>query len=137
MPEQSLSELQKLGFKHVGDFTKMGEGIGFSLSSDKGNTGSYAFVVDKRIMYIGVTKYTLYARMNGYKNPGPTQETNKRINPKISKAGRVQIYFLASSEITHFTTIIRRGDVEKQVPTDVNTFERFLISKFRPEWNRG
>jgi len=137
MPKQNLQELLKLGFEHVGNFVKMGNGIQFSLTSNKSDRGSYAFVVDENVMYVGVTKDTLYARMNGYKNPGPSQETNKRINPKIAMAGRVQIYFLPESEIGRFTTIIRRGDIEKQIPTDMNTFERFLISMFRPEWNRG
>jgi len=136
MHRQNLPELLKLGFKHVGDFVRKGNGIQFSMTSNKSDRGSYAFVVDQGIKYVGVTKNTLYARMNGYKNPGPSQETNKRINPKIAKAGRVQIYFLPEAEIGKFTTIIRRGDIEKQIPTDMNTFERFLISMFRPEWNR-
>jgi len=73
--------------------------------------------------------------MNGYRNPGPSQETNKRINPKIAQASKVQIYFLLESEIVKFATIVRGDRVEKQIPTDVNTFERFLISMFKPEWN--
>ena len=137
MSKQNLHELLKFGFKHVGNFVRMESGIRFSLTNSKSDTGSYAFVVDQNVMYVGVTKNTLHTRMNGYKNPGPSQETNKRINPKIANAGRVQIYFLPESEIGKFTTIIRRGDIEKQIPTDMNTFERFLISMFRPEWNLG
>jgi len=136
MPEQNLTELLKFGFRHVGDFFLKGEKIQFSLTNHKGDRGSYAFVVDQNVKYVGVTKNTLYARMNGYRNPGPSQETNKRINPKIAEAGKVQIYFLPGSEIAKFVTIIRRNEIGEQIPTDMSTFERFLISMFEPEWNR-
>ena len=92
-------------------------------------------ILARALKYVGVTQYSLYARMNGYRNPGPSQETNKRINPKIAQASKVQIYFLLESEIVKFATIVRGDRVEKQIPTDVNTFERFLISMFKPEWN--
>lgn len=136
MPEQNLAELLKLGFQHVGDFFLEGNKLRFFLNSYKNDIGSYAFVVNQTIKYVGVTKNTLYARMNGYKNPGPSQETNKRINPRITEAGKVQIYFIPESKIKEFVTIIRRNDAEKQIPTDMSTFERFLISMFKPEWNR-
>jgi hypothetical protein len=136
MAGQNLEELLKLGFKYAGDFFLDGDKLRFFLNNYKNETGSYAFIVNQTVKYVGVTKNTLYARMNGYKNPGPSQETNKRIKPKIIEAGKVQIYFLPESEIAQFVTIIRRGDVKKQIPTDMNAFERFLISMFKPEWNR-
>jgi len=137
MSEQDLIELLKLGFHHAGDFSLVGKKIQFVLSQNKNDRGAYAFVVDQTVKYMGVTKNTLYARMNGYRNPGPSQETNKRINPKIAKARRVQIYFIPESKIAEYVTIIRRKKIEKQLPTDMSTFERFLISMFKPEWNRG
>jgi hypothetical protein len=135
--DKDQTQLAKLGFRCVGEFSKKNGRIQFSLSASKNETGSYVFVVDQQVKYVGVTKNTLYARMNGYRNPGPTQETNKRINPKIGRAGRVQIYFLSESEIKRFATIIRRDQIEEQISTDLSTFERFLISMFKPEWNRG
>jgi hypothetical protein len=107
------------------------------LNNYRNATGSYAFVVGQTVKYIGVAKNTLYARMNGYKNPGPSQETNNRIKPKIVEAYKVEVYFLPESEIGKFVIIIRRNEIEKQIPTDLSAFERFLISMFRPEWNRG
>lgn len=137
MSEHNLTELLKLGFQHVGDFF-LEEGKLKFLLNDYGNaTGSYAFVAGQTVKYVGVTKNTLYARMNGYKNPGPSQETNKRIKPKIVEARKVEVYFLPESEIDQFVTIIRRNEIEKQIPTDLSTFERFLISMFKPEWNRS
>jgi hypothetical protein len=131
-PKQNLKDLLKLGFQHAGDFFLEENKLRFFLNEYKNDIGSYAFVVDQTVKYVGVTKNTLYVRMNGYKNPGPSQETNKRINPKITEAGKVQIYFLPESEITEFVTIIRRDDIEKQIPADMHTFERFLISVFKP-----
>ncbi len=136
MSEQNLPELMTFGFRLVGEFSFNGQRIQFSLNNHKNDTGAYAFVVDQTVKYVGVTKNTLYARMNGYKNPGPSQETNKRINPKIAKAGRVQIYFIPEFAINEFVTTIYRGEIEKQIPTDISMFERFLISTFKPEWNR-
>ncbi len=136
MSRQNLSDLTTLGFRLVGEFSSNGQRIQFSLSDHKNDTGAYAFVVNQTIRYVGVTKNTLYARMNGYRNPGPTQETNKRINPKIAEAGGVQIYFIPESGITEFSTTIHRGEIERTMPADISTFERFLISIFKPEWNR-
>ena len=86
-------------------------------------------------MYVGITKNSLYARMNGYKNPGPSQETNKRIKPKIVEAHDVSIYFLPEINLSNFTTIIRCNQKEKQIPIDLKTFERIAISMFKPPWN--
>ena len=132
-----MKDLLKLGFRHAGDFFLKEQKVQFSLTSHKNSRGSYAFVVDQSIKYVGMTRSTLYARMNGYRNPGPSQETNKRIHPKIAKAGKVQIYFLPESEIVKFVTIIQRDEIEQNIPTDMYTFERFIIAMFRPEWNRG
>ncbi len=137
MTRYNVTDLQKLGFKHVGDFLFREGKVQFFLTSCKQERGSYAFVADQNVMYVGVTRNTLYARMNGYKNPGPSQETNKRIMPRIVKAGGVQIYFLPESEIGEYVTIIRRNRFQTEISTDINTLERFLISLFKPRWNRG
>lgn len=136
MPKNDLTELLKIGFRHTGDFFLEGSKLQFSLSDHKNSTGSYALVINQKVMYLGVTKNTLYARMNGYKNPGPSQQTNKRIKPRIAHARKVQIYFLPENEIAEFVTVIRRNEIEKEIPTDLNVFERFLISMFKPKWNR-
>ena len=137
MPEDDLTKLMKLGFENVGSFSLKGQKIQFSLTNCKNSTGSYAFVVGRRVMYVGVTKNTLYARMNGYKNPGPSQETNKRIKPKIAQAGGAEVYFLSGDDIAKFKTVIQRDEIKKEVSTDLSTFERFLISLLKPSWNRG
>jgi len=137
MSYQNLTGLLKLGFRHVGDFFFDGKKVQFILTNYKNGRGSYAFVVDQTVKYVGVTKNTLYARMNGYRNPGPSQETNKRINAIMHQPSKVAIYFLPESEISKFTTTIRKNEIEMQIPTDMHTVERLLISKFEPEWNLG
>jgi len=136
MPERNLVELQTLGFQIAGKFILEDKKLLFRLNKNGNDRGSYVFVVNEKVKYVGVTKNSLYARMNGYKNPGSTQETNKRIKPELVKAGVVLIYFLPESDITKFATTIRGKGFEKQIPTDMSTFERFLISIFQPEWNR-
>jgi hypothetical protein len=136
MSLRNLDSLSTLGFQHVGDFHLEEGKVRFTLNSHKDSRGAYAFVVSENVRYIGVTESTMYQRMNGYRNPGPTQETNKRINPMIIQAQHVQIHFLPDSEISEFVTIIRRSDSQHQIPTDMRTLERFLISLFRPEWNQ-
>jgi hypothetical protein len=137
MPEDNLREILELGFRNVGSFSFKEQELQFSLTANRDSTGSYAFVVGQKVMYIGVTKNTLYARMNGYKNPGPSQETNKRIKPKIVQADEVQIYFLSEENVGKFKTTIQRDDIKKEIPTDLSMFERFLISLFKPSWNLG
>jgi hypothetical protein len=136
MPENDLTELLKLGFRKVGTFSLEEQKLQFSLRDCRNSTGSYAFVVGQKVAYVGVTKNTLYARMNGYKNPGPSQETNKRIKPKLVQADGVQIYFLSEDDIGKFKTVLQRDEMKREIPTDLSTFERFLISLLRPPWNR-
>lgn len=136
MSEQNLTDLLTLGFQPAGNFLFEENKLLLRLNNYGNDIGSYAFVVDQTVKYVGVTKNSLYARMNGYKNPGPSQETNKRIKPELIHARIVPIYFLTETEITKFVTVIRRNAFEKQIPTDMNTFERFLISMFKPQWNR-
>jgi hypothetical protein len=135
MTEQGMNDLLKLGFRHVGDFSLREQEVQFSLTECKHEKGVYAFLDNQKIVYVGVTKNTLYARMNGYKNPGPSQKTNKRIKPRIVQTGKVQIYFLPEDEIVEFTMEIRRNGAEKQIRADLGTFECFLISMFKPKWN--
>jgi len=137
MSKENAVELSKLGFQRAGSFLLENNNLSFFLDRFKNDKGSYAFVVNGIVKYIGVTKNTLFARMNGYRNPGPSQETNKRVKPELVKADSVLIYFLPESEINKLATVIRGNDWERQLPTDMETFERFLISMFKPAWNRS
>jgi hypothetical protein len=134
---EDILELSKLGFQQAGSFLLENNELSLHLHQHKNDKGSYVFVVNGTVMYVGVTKNSLYARMNGYKNPGPSQETNKRVKPELTGAGSTSIYFLPESEISKLATVIRGNDWERQLPTDIETFERFLISMFKPIWNRA
>jgi hypothetical protein len=73
--------------------------------------------------------------MNGYKNPGPSQEKNKRIKPKIIESNEVTIYFLPKDLVEKCEIIIKGNQMEKIIPIDLKTFERITISMFKPPWN--
>lgn len=131
------AELARLGFEEVGAFERRGDDLSLRLPKFRDEIGCYAFVVGDNARYVGVTNRSLSSRMNGYKNPGPTQQTNLRINPKIRSARTVRIFFLPESVIADFGLTLRRGNVERSIATDLSLFERVLISLLRPDWNRG
>jgi hypothetical protein len=133
---ENVSELPKIGFEHVGDFFIRDGELNLALSKYKNQTGSYAFVVKDNVRYVGKTEKALQTRMNQYKNPGPSQQTNKRIKPKIIEAGNVQIYFVPETKVNEITATIQRNDFQRKVPMTLSLLERFLISIFKPEWNR-
>lgn len=136
MSGNCLAELQKMGFQIAGNFIVEEKKLLFKLNKNGKDKGCYVFVVNDKVRYVGVTKYSLYSRMNGYKNARPTQMTNERIKPKLFKAGFALIYFLPESEINKFTVTMGVNEFEKKFSTDMNLFERCLISIFKPEWNR-
>ena len=84
--DNELEFLAKLGFELVGEWSLKLNCIDFQLQKHKDKTNIlYAFAVDKKVMYIGKSTQTLYKRMIGYKNPGPTQSTNINNNARIHK----------------------------------------------------
>ena len=87
------AELISLGFEESGYFQRQPGGLSLELPKHKAEKGCYAFVVGDSIRYVGVTKRSLLSRMYGYKNPGPTQQTNQRINPKIKGVRHVRVFF--------------------------------------------
>jgi len=135
MSENDLKEIEELGFEHTGEFFVNQGKVEFRLTRYRDDSGIYAFIVGQNVAYIGTTDNTLKNRMNQYRNPDSSQQTNKRINSRIAASQEVQIYFVPESRVSEFATIVRRGNVERQIQTDMKTFERVLISMFKPEWN--
>lgn len=136
MLSRAARELVELGFEEVGHFSKRGTRLNLFLSKYKPERGCYAFVADDGIKYVGVTKHTLSGRMNSYKNPGLSQQTNKRVNPKIKRAREVKIFFIPESRIKEFRMSIRHGKLRKDAMLDPITFERIMIYLIQPPWNR-
>jgi hypothetical protein len=129
MSPTMLNKLQDAGFQFAGDWQLDGEKIKLNFLPDKGRASVYVYVLDGVIVYIGKTEYCLRQRLNGYRNPGPTQRTNIRVKKLILLAlqagSRVQVLFL-SPDPTEW----------KDLP--VNTavgLESGLIALLNPKWN--
>lgn len=76
--------LLSLGFEEAGEWILDENSLSFRLSRHKNERNIlYAFVAQGNVKYIGKTTQTLYKRMNGFKNPGPTQSTNIRNHHRI------------------------------------------------------
>lgn len=87
-----MNRLIEIGFKPVGVFKLDGFGeLELLLDKDKtANNLLYTFLINSEPKYVGKTSQTLYQRMMGYANPGPTQSTNIRINKLIKNELRQQ-----------------------------------------------
>ncbi len=132
---EDVSDLLSLGFLKVGLFKIMLGDLKLELFSNREDIGCYAFVKNGMVLYIGKTTNGLYARMNGYKNPGPTQQTNRRIKPKIMAAESLDIYFIPDSKILSFSILLTKNTFSVESPIDISSFECLLISRYKPEWN--
>lgn len=131
----TIEELEKIGFINVGNW-RLSENnkIDYNLQEDKSKEILYSFVIkDKntnQIIYIGKTIKTLIDRMKGYKKPGPTQNTNIRINEIIKEflinGYEVFIYRFKQNEELFFK------DLKINLAAGL---EDNLIRKFKPKYN--
>lgn len=111
---KTIKDLEEIGFKEVGNwFLNIENTIDFSVEYDNSTELLYSFVSkyeDKiDILYIGKTIKTLTDRMQGYRKPGKTQNTNIRLNSilksKLEENHKVHIYTLINQEDIRFKGI--------------------------------
>jgi hypothetical protein len=126
-----LARILDLGFIKVGKWTIEGSELAFELLDSRNQTNVlYAFVSGRRVLYIGKSAQTVYRRMMGYRNPGPTQRTNIRNNASLveilSEGSAVEIYVLSDDQSLDYGGF--RIDL-------ADGLENSLISRLRPEWN--
>lgn len=124
--------LENLGFKRAGQWQLGSAGLNFSLACF-GDSRSviYAFAVEGRVMYIGITDRSLCARMNNYKRPGPSQSTN------LSNRGRIEECLKNGAEVNIFVLVPPPKIYQKSIAINLAAgLEGPLISMFRPPWNR-
>lgn len=113
---ENLSE----GFQQVGEFYLDHGEIDFELEKMEKETGIYVFVVNDSVKYVGETKVKggLKKRIYHYKNLGPSQKTNIRLNKKIKegleKGQNFEIWFY-----------------------NLDHLEKELISELTPDWNQS
>ncbi len=82
---ENLDQLLEIGFKYAGVWRLENERkLICELADFSGSKNIlYAFVCGETVKYIGKTNQLLQKRMNGYQKPGPSQNTNIRINKQI------------------------------------------------------
>jgi hypothetical protein len=127
-----MDRLLRIGFSPVG-FWILNErlNIQFDLNSNQ-NTRNilYAFISNGEIKYIGKTINTLNNRMTGYQNPGPTQNTNIRVNALIKRSLEadtpVDVFILADNGLLSY------GGFKINLAAGL---EDTLIYEINPEWN--
>jgi len=129
--DNDLVSLSNLGFEFIGEWILEFDTIDFRLQKHKDRSNIlYAFVVDEKIMYVGKSTQTLYKRMMGYKNPGPTQSTNinnnARIHKTLSDNRPVKIYVFVQDQDYYY-----RG-VKVNLAAGL---EDNLIDLFKSSWN--
>lgn len=129
---ENLDQLLEIGFKYAGVWRLENEKkLICELADFSGSKNIlYAFVCGKTVKYIGKTNQLLQKRMNGYQEPGPTQNTNIRINKRIvdqlSSGSFVQIYAFPDEGFLQF------GGYRINLAAGL---EDDLVHKLKPEWN--
>ncbi len=123
--------LLKIGFQKVGSWKIVdGNLINELTSSRDAKNILYAFVANQEIKYIGKTTMSLYKRMYGYKNPGPTQTTNiknnQRIKDSLNRGEHIDILVLIDESPRHY------GNFKISLAAGL---EGDLIKELNPIWN--
>ena len=101
-PTTPVEKIIAIGFKKCGDWRMEDRRLKCILSdTENALNGLYAFISKSSVFYVGKTVQTFKKRMYGYQNPGPTQSTNKKVKPLISKllnrGASVDIYVFPDS----------------------------------------
>ena len=137
MSKEKNKILQEIGFKEAGKWSLNGN-LEFDLD-DGGDIGNkknvlYGHFSNDQIMYIGITTNKFKSRMLQYKNPGPSQVTNIRINNKI--LGELS----KGKEVLTYCCIWKAGVFFKfknqELIVNLEALENILIHRIRPPWNR-
>ncbi len=144
MKVEGVSLLRKLGFVPSGALTWGGDQVGLELSvfSHSRDRGVYGLVIDEEIQYVGKTGLEFYRRVYSYKNPGPSQQTNIRINRLLTESlplssdRKCEIWFLPDERIRQGKLRLQLGDSLLEIEPDRSIVERALISHVGPAWNR-
>ncbi len=120
--------LEQAGFVRLGSWAAVDGRIALDTPAPR-DPGVYAFVIDGKVMYVGVTHASFHQRMGNYRLGNTSQRTSSRINLKIAEelAGgrRVEIYLATplQSEWNGLPVNVAAG------------LEEGLIQRFGPPWN--
>jgi hypothetical protein len=127
-----MNKLQSIGFQKAGRWLSTSGTVDFELDERVAGCSNvlYAFIVNNTIKYIGKSTNTLKQRIQQYKTPGPTQNTNIENNANIKKeleAGKsVEIYAFVDSGLLSYGSF--RINLAEGLETSI-------IEDLKPEWN--
>lgn len=129
--ENSQQYLLQIGFEVVGNWFFSNGRLKFVLQKHtQACNVLYAFTLEESVLYIGKTTQTLWQRMNGYCNPGPSQRTNIRnhhlITGTLQRGVGVKILALVPTERMSYQGF--QVDIAAGI-------EDNLIAYFKPPWN--
>ena len=127
----NFERIQEIGFTQTGKWIIEGSIISFDIQEKINSKNSlYAFIIEEEVMYVGKTTNWFLNRMKGYSKPGPSQNTNIRINKNIieaiEKKHRVFVYVLPESNL------LKYGSFSLSITEGL---EHSIISDINPEWN--
>jgi len=128
---ESKQLILDLGFKSVGEWLLKDGSLQFRLTQ-YGNERNilYTFIVQGEVKYIGKSTQTLTGRMNGYKNPGPTQSTN------IDKKARIEGLLRKGIPVSIFVLVPKEEMSCRGMPINIAAgLEDNLIARIIPPWN--
>jgi hypothetical protein len=127
--EFKLEQLLSLGFEKLADW-KLGGPTEIILEpKPPRKPGVYAFILDSRVVYVGVSERDLRNRLGFYAKPGPTMSTSIRVKKLILDAlingGLVSVAIMTPEEASW-----------KGLALPMHTsLEAGLIREIRPAWN--
>jgi len=126
-----MNKLIEIGFQHVGRWRLCESGLELCLDRMVDvSPAMYAFVVDGRVKYVGKTMRALGRRLYGYRNPGKSQRTNRRVRNEIVNTLRadqqVDVFAFADN------TVQQIGTFRLNIPA---ALEDDVIAQLRPPWN--
>jgi hypothetical protein len=128
---KGMQFLLDFGFEEAGEWFLEDDSLQIRLKRHKNERNIlYAFVAQGKIQYIGKSNQTLLGRMNGYKNPGPTQSTN------INNNARIKELLHANITVKILVFVPKEAVIYREVPVNIAAgVEEILITKIRPPWN--
>lgn len=123
------AQLLQAGFYAVGEWKQTDTGAIVLEGRAPVEPGVYAFVVDGRVVYIGLTLRSLRGRMDQYRRGDPRQRTSARVNGRIRAE-------LASERTVKVIAATPKSSDWNGLPVNLAAgLEVALIQAIRPIWN--
>lgn len=128
LPVFSKSDLLNLGFEHIGRWSVVEDGILLD-GIPPNEPGVYAFLLNDRVVYVGLTQNGLKTRMGHYRRGHARQKTSARVKGLISNAlsegGKVEVLTCIPGAVEWSGLLLQLAP----------SLEASLIGLIQPAWN--